>query len=142
MDIHQQLLDDMKQAMRDKDMVRLGVIRLLRSEVQNYEIDHGKQTDEGVQKLIVSMVKKLTDAVTEFAAAGRDDIVADEQAKLTILQTYLPKQLSDDELQLVIDRVAQSSGETHMGKLIGLVTKEVGSSADGSRVAALIKSRQ
>lgn len=139
MDIHTKLLEDMKQAMRDKDATRLGVIRFLRSEIQNYEIDHGKQDDAGVEKLVASMVKKMTDAVSEFAAAAREDLVVQEQEKIAILQTYLPEQLSDAELQEIISQTAAESSEQNIGKLIGLVVQKVGSKADGSRVSALVR---
>ncbi|GIK84099.1 MAG: aspartyl-tRNA amidotransferase subunit B [Patescibacteria group bacterium] len=141
MNLQEQLMEDMKQAMRDKNMLKLGVIRLLRSEIKNFEIDNGPQDDAGVQKVIASQVKKMKDALVEFKNAGRDDIVADEEAKLVIMEAYLPQQLSDEELETIVTRVVAAAEDKNMGKLIGAVMKEVAGKADGNRVSALVRSK-
>jgi hypothetical protein len=141
MNLQEQLLDDMKQAMRAKDTVKLGVIRFLRSEIKNFEIDNGTQDDAGIQKVIASQVKKIKDAVEEFRTAGREDLVESEEAKLVFMQAYLPEQLSDEELETIVAKVVESSDEKNMGKLIGLVMKEVTGKADGGRVSALVRSK-
>lgn len=141
MTLKEQLMEEMKQAMRDKDMVKLGVIRLLRSEIQNYEIDNGPQNDPGVQKIIASQVKKLKDAVTDFRNAGRDELVAEEEAKIALMEAYLPQQLSDVELEEIVTRVVAASEEKNMGKLIGAVMQEVAGKADGNRVSALVRAQ-
>jgi uncharacterized protein YqeY len=141
MTLEAQLMDDMKQAMRDKNMLKLGVLRFLRSEIQNYKIDNGDQDDAGVQKIISSQVKKIKDAVTEFKKAGRDEMVADEEKKIAVMETYLPKQLSDEELEVIVAKVVDNSEEKNMGKLIGLVMKEVAGLANGNRVSALVRSK-
>lgn len=141
MNLQAQLLEDMKQAMRDKDMDKLGVIRFLRSEIQNFQIDHGEQDDAGIQKIIASQVKKLKDAVSEFKAAGREDLVSQEESKIAIMESYLPEQLSDMELEKIIDDVIASAEDTNMGKLIGAAMQKVAGKADGSRVSALIRSK-
>lgn len=141
MNLQEQLMEDMKQAMRDKNMLKLGVIRLLRSEIKNFEIDNGPQDDAGVQKVIASQVKKMKDALIEFKNAGRDDIVADEEAKLVIMEAYLPQQLSDEELETIVTRVVAAAEDKNMGKLIGVVMKEVAGKADGNRVSALVRSK-
>ncbi len=141
MNLKAQLLEDMKQAMKSKDTVKLSVIRFLRSEIKNFEIDHGEQDDKGVEKIISSQVKKIKDAINEFANANRDDLVTQEKAKLVILESYLPEQLSDVELEAIVDQVMNLTTEKNMGKLIGLVVREVNGRADGGRVSALVKAK-
>lgn len=141
MDIKSQLLEDMKQAMKSKDMDALGVIRFLRSEIQNYEIDNGEQNDAGVQKIIASQVKKIKDAVADFKKAGRDDLVSAEEAKIVVMEKYLPEQLSDEELEKIVDTVMLETEEKNVGKLIGVVMKQVSGRADGNRVSAVIRAK-
>lgn len=141
MTLKEQLMEEMKQAMRDKNMVKLGVIRLLRSEIQNHEIDNGPQNDAGVQKIIASQVKKLKDAVTDFRNAGRDELVAEEEAKIAFMEAYLPQQLSDTELEAIVARVVDAAEDKNMGKLIGAVMQEVAGKADGNRVSALVRAK-
>ncbi len=141
MTLQEQLMEDMKRAMRDKNTVQLGVIRFLRSEIQNYKIDHGDQDDEGVQKIIASQVKKMKDAVVEFKNAGRNDLVTEEEEKIAIMETYLPTQLSDAELEAIVSKVISEAEDKNMGKLIGAVMKEVAGKADGTRVSTLIRQK-
>lgn len=141
MDLQTQLIEDMKQAMRDKDTVRLGVVRYLRSEIKNFEIDNGAQDDAGVQKIIASQVKKLKDAVNDFKNAGRDDLVVQEEEKIAVMESYLPKQLSDEELNSIVTKVVDSAEEKNMGKIIGAVMKEVGGRADGGRVSSAVRAK-
>ena len=141
MSLEAKLMDDMKQAMRSKDMVKLGVVRFLRSEIQNYKIDNGDQDDKGIQKIIASQVKKMKDAVSEFKKAGRDEIVAEEEAKIAIMETYLPEQMLDEELEVIVAKVVDATEDKNMGKLIGAVMKEVSGLADGNRVSAMVRSK-
>ena len=141
MDLQAQLMEDMKQAMRDKDMDKLGVIRFLRSEIKNFEIDNGAQDDAGVQKIIAAQVKKLKDAITDFRKAGRDEMVAEEEAKIAVMESYLPEQLSDEELAAIVTKVVSAAEDKNMGKLIGAVMKEVDGRADGGRVSAAVRSQ-
>jgi len=141
MSLKTQLIEDMKQAMRDKNMVKLGVVRFLRSEIQNFEIDNGEQDDAGVEKIIASQVKKMKDAVSEFKKAGRDETVAEEEAKIVFMQEYLPEQISDEELEAIVSKVVDAAEDKNMGKLIGAAMKEVAGRADGSRVSAIIRAK-
>lgn len=139
MPLKAQLTEDMKNAMRAKETVKLGVIRFLLADIRNFEIDNGEQDDAGVEKLIAKQVKQMKDAIAEFEKGGRPDLVEEEQAKVAILETYLPQQLSDEELKAIVDRVVAAAGSTNMGQVIGMVMKEVAGRADGGRVSALVK---
>jgi uncharacterized protein YqeY len=137
--LKQQLLEDMKTAMKAHDATRLGVIRFVISLVKNFEIDHGPQEDAGVVKIIQTEIKKTKDAMADFQRAGRQDLVDAETEKVAVMEAYMPKQLSDEELLAIVQHVKQASGETHQGKLTGLIMKEVQGKADGGRVAAMIQ---
>lgn len=138
MSLQDQLLEDMKQAMKAKATEKLGVIRFLRAELKNYEIDNGSLTDEDVQKVIAKMIKQMQDAMADFKSAGRDDLVSEEEAKIAILQSYLPEQLSDEELASIVQSVVESNPDLDRGPVIGKVKAEVGNKADGKRVAAAV----
>lgn len=139
MPLKDQLMEDMKNAMRAKDSVRLGVIRFLRSEIKNVEIDHGDQDDEGVLKIIARQVKSMKDANSEYVKGGREDLVEDNNTKISILEEYLPKQLSDEELETIVKKVIDAAEEKNMGKIIGQVVKEVSGKADGGRVSQMVR---
>ena len=141
MNLKTQLIEDMKQAMRSKNTVKLGVVRFLRSEIRNFEIDNGEQDDKGVLKIVASQAKKIKDAIGEFKAAGRDDLVSAEEEKLIILEAYLPAQMSDEELEEVVSKVMFESDEQNMGKLIGAVVKVVDGKADGGRISAVVRQK-
>ncbi|MCB9813081.1 MAG: GatB/YqeY domain-containing protein [Pseudomonadales bacterium] len=141
MNLKDQLIEDMKSAMKARDAVKLGVVRYLRSEIKNFEIDNGEQNDEGVIKIISSQAKKMRDAILEFKEAGRDDLVVQEEEKIMIMDSYLPKQLTDAELEEIVSKVISQSEEKNMGKLIGESVKAVAGKADGSRISAMIRNK-
>lgn len=134
------LTEDMKQAMRAHDADKLGVIRFILSLIKNVEIDHGVQDDPGIVKIISGEIKRTKDALNDFQKAGRQDLVTQETAKIAVMESYLPAQLTDAELKVIVDQVKAESNETHPGKLTGLVMARVAGKADGARVAQLINS--
>lgn len=140
MTLKEQLTEDMKQAMRARDMFRLGTIRYVLSEIKNAEIDHGPQTDEQIQKLLTSQIKKMKDAIEDFKKGNREDLIEEEQNRVNIIQSYLPQQLSDEELKAVVEKVIAESGMNQVGPLTGKVMQEVKGLADGGRVSAMIQS--
>jgi uncharacterized protein YqeY len=142
MTIKQQLLEDMKTAMKAHEAERLGVIRFLMAEIKNAEIDGAGSDDASVQKIIASQVKKSQDAVSEFKKGQRDDLVASEEAKIAIMQTYLPAPLSTSELEEIVTQVLAELGEVkNPGQAIGAVMKQVAGRADGNQVSALVNQR-
>lgn len=139
MTLQAQILEDMKQAMKAKDMDRLNTIRLLRSEIKNVEIDHGEQDDAAVQKIVKKMVKQWQDAKVDYQKGKREDLVKEADARLEILNSYLPAQMSEEELKKVIQEVIAESGQSQIGPVIGMVMKKVGTQADGGMVSKLVK---
>ena len=145
MSLKQQITEDMKTAMRAKDSVRLGAIRLLLSAIKQREVDERIElTDADVIAVIEKMLKQRRDSITAFEGAGRTDLADIEKFEVSVLQTYMPKQLSDDELNQIITQVIADSGASgakDMGKVVGLVKPLVAGVADMGKVSGLIKSR-
>jgi uncharacterized protein YqeY len=139
MSIKQQLIQDMKEAMKARESERLGVIRFLLAEIKNAEIDGAGDDDESLQKVVASQVKKTKEAIADFTKAGRDDLVTSEQAKIKVMETYLPAQLSDEELEEVIKKVMADVPTANQGQVIGQVMKQVGGRAEGKRVGELVR---
>ncbi|MBU0576075.1 GatB/YqeY domain-containing protein [Patescibacteria group bacterium] len=139
MSLSQQLVEDMKRSMKSGDKIRLGTIRFLRSQIKNFEIDHGEQDDAGVEKIIVQQVKQIKESIEEFQKAGRVDLVSEEQIKLKVLEEYLPEQMSDQEIEAVVKEALSGIEDPQVGPVIGAVMSQVRGKADGSRVAALVR---
>jgi uncharacterized protein len=139
MSLQTQLIEDMKQAMKSGDRTRLDAIRFLRSEIRNYEIDNGEQDDEGVLAIIARQVKQMKESIEEYRKGDREDMAADEELKLAVLQEYLPTQMSDDELRAIVKEVVGKSAGAQMGPVIGQVMAQVKGKADGGRVSAMVR---
>jgi hypothetical protein len=137
--LKQRLSDDMKQAMRDRASVKLNTIRFMLSEIKNFEIDNGEQDDAGIEKLIAREVKSMKDVIVEYQQGAREDLAEAEVEKIAILENYLPKQLSDDELGAIVSEVLSGLTQPTMGDAISAVRSRVGGQADGGRIAALVK---
>ncbi|MBD3249954.1 MAG: GatB/YqeY domain-containing protein [Candidatus Pacebacteria bacterium] len=141
MSIQDRLLQEMKQAMRDKDTIRLGTIRLLRSQIKNVEIDQGELSDEQVEKVVIKLIKQWKDALEDYLQAGREDLVEETKQKIEILEEYMPEMMSEDELEQIVDQVVEKSGVDQVGPLIGQVMAKVGNKADGAVVAKLVRKK-
>lgn len=138
MSLQDRLIEDMKQAMRDKQTLRLDTIRMLRAKIKNEEIDNGPQTDEQVEKLVSQTVKQWLDAIEDYKKGNRDDLVEEAQQKIKVLEEYLPQQLTDEQIIETINKIKQESTDIQRGPLIGRVKQQVGNSADGARIAQLV----
>lgn len=139
MTLKEQLMEDMKNAMRSHDGVKLDVVRMIRSEIKNYEIDHGEANDEAVQKIIKGMLKQQKDALGDFVKAARQDLIDETNAKIAVFTAYLPTELSDEELEKIVTETVSMASNKDFGPLMGQIMKKVGSRADGARVTALLK---
>ena len=136
---------DMKTAMRDKDTVRLETIRLLRSAIQRREVDDQVTLDDAaVLQIVQKLVKQCRDAAQQFEAGGRSDLVEKELANIGVLESYLPEQLSDEEVEAIISAAITETGATSMqdmGKVMGIVKSRTQGNADMGAVSAKIRSR-
>lgn len=139
MTLKEQLMEDMKNAMRSHDSAKLDVVRMIRSEIKNHEIDHGEADDETVQKIIKGMLKQQKDALGDFVKAARQDLIDETNAKIAVFTAYLPTELSDEELEKIVTETVSMASNKDFGPLMGQIMKKVGSRADGARVTALLK---
>lgn len=139
MTLKEQLMEDMKNAMRSHDSAKLDVVRMIRSEIKNHEIDHGEADDETVQKIIKGMLKQQKDALGDFTKAARQDLIDETNAKIVVFTAYLPTELSDEELEKIVTETVSMASNKDFGPLMGQIMKKVGSRADGARVTALLK---
>lgn len=149
MSLQQQIADDLKTSMKARDRERTSTLRMLLSSLKNEAIEKGRGpqgelSDDEVQKVLASEKKKRDEAATSFAEGGRDESAAKERAESELIAGYLPEQLSDDELSVVIDGAISeigAEGMQDMGKVMQKVMGEVGSRAEGARVSALVRQR-
>jgi uncharacterized protein len=139
MSLQEQLINDMKTAMKAKDSQRLSVIRLIRSEIKNFEIDHGLADDATVEKLIKKMLNQQLDALKDFTRAARADLISETETQIQILKSYLPEQLTDQDLEKFVQEFVDQSEIKDFGPLMGKITKELAAKADGNRVATALK---
>ena len=141
----EELNEALKEAMRNKDQVRLKVIRELKTRVKNWEIDqHKEATDENFIKLVQTAVKQRKEAISLYEKGGRTDLVDSEQAELDILDAYLPQMLSGYEItELVDEAIAETSAKTpsDIGKVMPLVMKRAAGRADGRLVQEIVRAK-
>jgi len=145
MALKEQLDADLKAAMREKEALKLSVIRMLKSAVKYREIELMKPLDDaGVQGVISSEIKRRRDSVEQYRAGNRQDLVDKEEAEIAILQGYLPAQLSEAELRAKIDAAVAKTGAQgpkDMGAVMKALMPEVQGRADGKVVSELVKAR-
>lgn len=143
--IKERLASDMKQAMRDKDSVRKDTLRMLRAAIQRREVDERTELDETqVLAVIEKQVKQARDSITQFEQGGRDDLAEKEKKELEVLITYLPEQLSADEIEQHIRAVIEETGASSMqdmGKVMGKLKPILQGKADMAAVSASIKNQ-
>lgn len=143
MSIREQMGEDLKQAMRDRDQLRMDTIRSVRSAVTNREVESGKDLDDdGVLAVIRSLVKQRVDAAQQYEAGGRTDLADTERKEQSILEAYLPAAPDEATVERVVREVIQAVGAQGM-KDMGRVMKEsrakLGPAADGKLVSGVVK---
>jgi uncharacterized protein YqeY len=145
MSLKERIQEDMKAAMRSGDKDRLGTIRLIMAAVKQREVDERITLDD-VQLLAVleKMGKQRRESITQFQAGGRADLVAKENAELTIINAYMPAPLADDELDALINQAISETGAASikdMGKVMAIIKSKAQGRADMAAVGARIKAR-
>jgi len=143
MSLLNRLTEELKEALRAGNHIKLSVIRLLKSSIKNREIEKmAPLTDEEVIGIIMTALKQRRESIEQFQKGGREDLVQKEKSELEVLQTFLPQQLSEEELvgevQAVIREVGASSLKD-MGKVMKIVMVRVKGRAEGARVSSLVK---
>ncbi len=145
MALRDRITEDMKSAMRAGEKDRLGTIRMILAAIKQREVDERITLDDSqVFAVLEKMVKQRREAIAQFETGGRADLVAKEGAELALIQTYLPSQLSDAELDALIAEAIASTGAASikdMGKVMGVVKAKAAGRADMSAVSARIKQK-
>ncbi|PHM16581.1 MAG: glutamyl-tRNA amidotransferase [Sulfuricurvum sp. PD_MW2] len=138
MSLKEQINNDIKTAMKEKNVPLRDALRLLSSAMKQIEVDERKElSDEDIIKIIQKQVKQRQDAMTQYREAGRDDLYDQEAAEAAIFETYLPKQLNDEELKAAIAAIIAETGAASMkdiGRVMGAASKTLGATADGKRI--------
>ncbi|MGD9786631.1 MAG: GatB/YqeY domain-containing protein [Sulfuricellaceae bacterium] len=145
MSLKARITEDMKAAMRAKDAPRLSAIRLLRAAIKQREVDERIELDDAqVLAVIEKMVKQRRDSISQYEAAGRQDLADAEKFELALLQDYMPQQMSDAEIEAAVAKVVADSGAAgakDMGKVMGLLKSALSGRADMGKVSAAVKAR-
>ncbi|WP_415407672.1 GatB/YqeY domain-containing protein [Sulfurovum sp. CS9] len=143
MSLNQQIKSDIKDAMRAKDTVKRDTLRNIQAAVKQIEVDERRDvTDADLETIMMKYLKQREDAKTQFADAGRDDLVEKEDAEIAIIKAYLPEPMDDAELENVLKDVIASTGAESMkdmGKVMGAAKGAIGSRADGGRINIMVK---
>lgn len=143
--LKQLITNDMKLAMKAKDKAALKAIRMILGAINQKEIDERIELTDGQSlSVIQKMVKQRKDSISQFSDAGRSDLVDIEEAELLIINNYMPKQLSNDEVEAeVIKAISETGADSmkDMGKLMGVLKRQLDSKADMGYVSQLIKAK-
>ena len=141
--LKQQITEDIKQAMKGQAKDRLGTLRLISAAIKQKEVDDRVELDDTqVLAVIDKLARQHRDSIEQYQKAGRDDLVSKEQSELAVVESYLPEQLSDDEVRNIIQTAIDKCGaETmkDMGKVMGIIKPELQGRADMSSVSNIVK---
>ena len=141
----EKLNSDLKEAMKAKAEVKMNCIRQIKTAVMNKEVakkDNEILSDDEVMGVIASLAKAHVESIDSFKKGNREDLVGKEEEELAILQAYLPAQLSENELRIIVEAAVKESGASAIketGKVMGIIMPKVKGKADGARINAVIR---
>ncbi len=144
MSIKTQIMDDLKAAMKAKEMDKVTTLRFLQSALKNKEIDMrpNEPTEEDYIAVLKKNAKQRKESITQYADAGRDDLAQNEQRELELIEAYLPEQMSEDQVKELVKAAIAETGASSMkdmGKLMQSVLAKTGGQADNKLVSQLVK---
>ncbi len=147
--LKEKLTEDIKQAMKAKDKIRLETIRSIKKVILEKEVEvrpkgQTKLTPEQELEVLAQQAKQRRDSIEQYRQGGRDDLADKEAQELAIIETYLPRQLSTEEIEAIIDNIIESVGATSpkdMGKVMGPAMKELKGKAGGKQVQEIVKAK-
>ncbi len=146
MSLKETIQSDMKTAMRSKDQATLRALRAIKAAILNEEVSEGRQgaplTEEEEIKLLMKQAKQRRDSLAQYQQNGRDDLAAIEQEELIVIERYLPKQLSEAEIETKVQAIIEQVGAESMkdmGKVMGVASQEMAGKADGKTISAVVK---
>lgn len=145
MSLEKKLLEDMKSALKGGDKIRLETIRGVRAQIKNAQIDKGGElSEEELIQVLMSAAKKRKEAIEQYAAGGRQDLVDLESQELKIIESYLPEQMGADEIARIADEVIKevsAASVKDMGKVMGAIMPKVKGKADGKIVQQVVREK-
>ena len=139
------IMEDMKSAMRQRDKLRLGAIRLILAAIKQQEVDTRRELqDPQIMGVLDKMVKQRRESLSQFSQAGRDDLVAKEQFELDIIKAYLPEELSAGEIEALVSKIIAETGASSMrdmGKVMSKLKPQLVGRADMAAVSTMVKTQ-
>jgi uncharacterized protein YqeY len=146
MSLQEKIQTDIADAMRSKEALKLGVLRMMKTAVKNKEIDKMKPLEEAeVLTVLNSLVKQRKDSIEQFRKGGREELAQKEEAEIKIIETYLPAGASEDDIRRAVEEAIQETGASSakdMGKVMkATLTRLAGKNADGSKVSQMVKEK-
>ena len=143
--MEERLIEEMKEAMKSSEKLRLSTIRMIRSAVKNREIEARKKLDdEEIEKVIQGMVRKGEESVAQFQTGGRMDLVEKEKQEIEVLKSFLPQAMTQEEIVKIIDQSIEETQATSLkdlGKVMKSIMPKLGGKADGKLVNELVRER-
>jgi uncharacterized protein YqeY len=143
MTLKERIKNDIKEAMRAKDTARRDTLRNLSAAIKQIEVDERRElSDADVEAILMKYIKQREDAIAQFREAGRDDLVAKDEAEVAIVRSYLPEPMDDAELEATLREIIAEVGAESMkdmGKVMGKAKGVIGSRADGGRISQMVK---
>lgn len=145
MTVKEMIVADMKQAMKNHEKEKLSAIRMLLAAIKQKEVDErGVCDDTAIAQIIAKQIKQRQDSIAQYKAANRTDLADKEAAEISVMQAYLPKQLSEEEIQVLVNEaIAQTgaAGMAQMGKIMGLLRPKLVGRADMGKVSSIIRAK-
>ena len=145
MSLRQTISEDMKSFMRAKDTARLGAVRLLQAAIKQKESDDQVELkDDDILSVSQKMLKQRKDSIEAYQKASRDDLIAQEELEVEVLNKYMPEQLSDDEVNEIVTTVIQEMNVSEMkdmGKVVGALKSKLSGKADMANVSKIVRSK-
>ena len=149
MSLKEQIGEDIKRAMKAKDKIRLQTVRSIKKAILEKEVELRPKGQDSLTKeqeieLLSQQAKQRRDSIEQFKNAGRDELADKENQELAIIETYLPEQMSDQEVESIIDQIIADSGAAtlkDLGKVMGPAMKQLKGKADGKKIQALVKTK-
>ncbi len=143
MTLNERLMADLKESMKNKDSIRKSVITMIRAAIKQKEVDERVElTEDDILYIISKQQKQRKDALAEFEKAQREDLIEQTKQEIEIIASYLPKQLTDEELEIIVRDAIQELNATSMkdmGKIMGKVNEVAKGRADGKRINEMVK---
>lgn len=141
--LKEQLMNDLKEAMKEKDLVKKNTVQFIRAALLQFEKDNGVEADDNkVTEILAKEAKKRKDAAADFEKSGREDLIEQNNRELEIISNYLPKQLSREEVEKVVSDIIAETGASSMkdmGNVMKIAKEKMGVTADGKTISEVVK---